>query len=86
MEHLVSYLKGMIVDNEAYFLIRINVFEGQWIQWLEYKPKRLNGIHDVEDGVTEGRPQLKKKMAFNLSEVVTVLKDLYPFRQKILWW
>lgn len=40
----------MTADNEAYFLIRINVFEGQWKQRLEYKPKCLDGIRDVEDG------------------------------------
>lgn len=65
----------MIVDNEADFLLRINVFEGQG---LEYKPKCL----DVEDGVEDRRSQLKEKTAFHLSEVVTVLEDLCPSRQK----
>lgn len=86
MEHLISYLKGMIVGNNAHFLIRINVFEGKWIQGVEYKPKCLDGMHDVEDDVTEGRSQLKEKMAFHLLEVVTVLEDRRRFRQKIQWW
>lgn len=73
----------MIVDNEAYFLIRINVFDGQCMQEVEYQPKCLDGMHDVEDGVTEGRSQLKEKMAFHLLEVVTVLEDLWHVRQKI---
>lgn len=42
----------------------------------------LDGIYDVEDGTAEGRSQLKKKMAFHLLEMATVLEDLCPFRQK----
>lgn len=41
MGHLVLQLKGMITDNMAYFLIRINVFEGTGIQGCEYKFKYL---------------------------------------------